>query len=68
MRFLLSLWNWKTSKEGKDGKVGVSLIILHMPRQEKRELLFSATDYTCFVVSVRKGFIFLLVLRIGCNV
>ena len=29
--FLLSLWNWKTSKEGKDGKVGVGLIILHMP-------------------------------------
>ena len=31
MCFLLSLWNWKTSKEGKDGKVGVGLIILHMP-------------------------------------
>ena len=30
MCFLLSLWNWKTSKEGKDGKVGVGLIILHM--------------------------------------
>ena len=28
--FLLSLWNWKTSKETKDGKVGVGLIILHM--------------------------------------
>ena len=31
MCFLLSLWNWKTSKEGKGGKVGVGLIILHMP-------------------------------------
>ena len=31
MCFLLSLWNWKTSKEGKDGKVGFGLIILHMP-------------------------------------
>ena len=31
MCFLLSLWNWKTSKEGKDGKVGVGLIMLHMP-------------------------------------
>ena len=31
MCFLLSLWNWKTSKEGKDGKKGVGLIILHMP-------------------------------------
>ena len=29
--FLLSLWNWKTNKEGTDGKVGVGLIILHMP-------------------------------------
>ena len=31
MCFLLSLWNWKTSKGGKDGKVGFGLIILHMP-------------------------------------
>ena len=31
MCFLLSLWNWKTSKERKDGKVGVGLIILYMP-------------------------------------
>ena len=31
MCFLLSLWNWKTSKELKDGKEGVGLIILHMP-------------------------------------
>ena len=32
MCFLLSLWNWKTSKEGKDGKVGFGLInIHHMP-------------------------------------
>ena len=31
MCFLLSLWNWKTSKDGKDGKIGVGLIILHMP-------------------------------------
>ena len=30
MCFLLSLLNWKTSKEGKDGKVGVGLIIIHM--------------------------------------
>ena len=30
MRFLLSLWNWTTSKGGKDGKVGVGLIIFHM--------------------------------------
>ena len=29
MYFLLSLLNWKTSKEGKDGKVRVCLIILH---------------------------------------
>ena len=29
--FLLSLLNWKTSKERKDGKVGVGLIILHKP-------------------------------------
>ena len=26
MCFLLSLWNWKASKEGKDGKVGFGLI------------------------------------------
>ena len=31
MCFLLSLWIWETSKEGKDGKVGFGLIILHMP-------------------------------------
>ena len=31
MCFLISLWNWKTSKEGKDGKVGVGLILLYMP-------------------------------------
>ena len=31
MCFLLSLLNWKTSKGGKDGKVGVGLIIFHMP-------------------------------------
>ena len=31
MCFLLSLWNRKTSKEGKDGKVVVGLVILQMP-------------------------------------
>ena len=31
MCLLLSLWNWKTNNEGKDAKVGVGLIILHMP-------------------------------------
>ena len=50
MCFLLSLWNWKTSKGGKDGKVGVGLIILHMPSDNcynahVRGLLFKFVDF-----------------------
>ena len=31
MCFLLSLWNWKTSKERKYGNLGFGLIKHHMP-------------------------------------
>ena len=46
MCFLLSLWNWKTSKEGKDGKVGVGLIILHMPSDNCNNV----TELRCVII------------------
>ena len=48
MCFLLSLWNWKTSKEGKDGKVGVGLIILHMPSDNCNNA--HVTELRCVII------------------
>ena len=47
MCFLLSLWNWKTSKEGK-GKVGVGLIILHMPSDNCNNV--HVTELLCVIL------------------
>ena len=52
MCFLLSIWNWKTSKEGKDGKVGVGLIILHMPSDNCNNA--HVTELRFKVVSIQK--------------
>ena len=49
MCFLLSLLNWKTSKEGKDGKVEVGLIILHMPSVNCNNA--HATELRCVMIS-----------------
>ena len=48
MCFLLSLWNWKTSKEGKDGKVGFCLIILHMPSDNCNDA--HVTELRCVII------------------
>ena len=48
MCFLLSLWNWKTSKKGKDGKVGVGLIILHMPSDNCNNA--HVTELRCVII------------------
>ena len=48
MCFLLSLWNWKTSKEGKDGKVGVGLIIPHMPSDNCNNA--HVTELRCVII------------------
>ena len=46
--FILSLWNWKTSKEGKDGNVGVGLIILYMPSDNCNKA--HATELLCVTI------------------
>ena len=46
--FLLSLWNWKTSNEGKDGKVGVGLVILHMPSDNCNNA--HVTEIRCLII------------------
>ena len=48
MCFLLSLLNWKTSKEGKDGKVGFGLIILHMPSDNCNNT--RVTELRCVII------------------
>ena len=48
MCFLLSLWNWKTSKEGTHGKVGVGLIILHMPSDNYNNA--HLTELRCVII------------------
>ena len=48
MCFLLSLWNWKTIKEGKDGKVGLGLIILHMPSDNCNNA--HVTELLCVII------------------
>ena len=48
MCFLLSLWNWKTSKEGKDGKIGFGLIILHMPSDNCNNA--HVTELRCVII------------------
>ena len=48
MCFPLSLWNWKTSKEGKDGKIGVGLIILHMPSDNCNNA--HVTELRCVII------------------
>ena len=48
MCFLLSLWNWKTNKEGKDGKVGFGLIILHMPSDNCNNA--HVTELRCVII------------------
>ena len=53
MCFLLSLWNWKTSKEGKDGKVGVGLIILHMPSENCNNA--HVTELRCLIIGKDHG-------------
>ena len=48
MCFLLSLWNWETSKEEKDGKVGFGLIILHMPSDNCNNA--HVTELRCVII------------------
>ena len=48
MCFLLSLLNWKTSKKRKDGKVGVGLIILHMPSDNCNNA--NVTELRCVII------------------
>ena len=48
MCFLLSLWNWKTSKEGKDGKVGFGFIILHLPSDNCNNA--HVTELRCVII------------------
>ena len=48
MCFLLSLLNCKTSKEGKGGKVGVGLIILHMPSDNCNNA--HVTGFRCVII------------------
>ena len=48
MCFLPSLWNWTTSKEGKDAKVGVGLIILHMPSDNCNNA--HVTELLCVII------------------
>ena len=48
MCFLLLLWNWKTSKEGKVGKVGFGLIILHMPSDNCNNA--HVTELRCVII------------------
>ena len=48
MCILLSLLNWKTSEEGKDGKVGVGLIILHMPSDNSNNA--NVTELRCVII------------------
>ena len=45
MCFLLSLWNWKTSKERKDGNVGVGL---HMPSDNCNNA--HVTELLCVII------------------
>ena len=48
MCFLLSFWNWKTSKEGKDGQVEVRLFILHMPSDNCKNA--HVTELRCVII------------------
>ena len=48
MCFLLSLWNLKASKEGKDGKEGVGLIMLHMHSDNCNNAL--VTELRCVII------------------
>ena len=42
-------------------------VVDQLPRLEKRELIFVLQLFTCnYVVSVRRGFLFLWVLAMGC--
>ena len=50
MCFLLSLWKSKTSKEGKDGKVGFGLIILHMPSDNCNNA--HVTELRCVIMAI----------------
>ena len=59
MCFLLSLWNLKTSKEGKDGKVGVGLIILHMPSDNCNNA--HVTELRCVIIG---NFRFQIVIKV----
>ena len=47
--FLLWLWNWTTSKEGKDGQVEVGLIILHMPSDNCNNA--HVTELRCVIIA-----------------
>ena len=46
--FSTSLWNWKTSKEGKDEKGGVGLIILYMPSDNCSNA--HVTELRCLII------------------